>query len=433
VRVGYEQGSAAHYHEALATLAVAKRIAAANGAKTLAHVDMAAQYAESAGWQVTYLLALGRNAEARRVGDAANSVADRLLEERPGYRLALHATELIDSALGSSLTTELRPREALPFLARAEATSMTLVHLDPSNTITRNNLAVAHSAIGDAYWALGRLRTAATYYRDAVADGNAAIPGGFGFVMLQRVEAVEVANRIAKAGDYAGARASLLPVARAQRELERAQAGGGFDAFLGFSTQALGDADIDWHRGDAADAVRLAAAAIAKMQSAHASGGVQQYIHDYILWPLLLVRGEAQVVQGNYREAARSLRDALAVRTGVGDHTTDDRRDLGRISTWLALALGRGGHAAEARTVIEPVVMFQCSLAARNHGDEWQPVELAAALYAEALAEPRGRGPRLRAAAALLERVPAQIRATYDVRLWRRWIAAAIHATPAGG
>ena len=429
VRIGFEQNGSAGYDKSLATLAEAKRIAVAAGAKTLAHVDMAAQYAEATAWQVEDLLALGRNDEALRVGEDADAVADRLLEERPGYRLALHATQVIDTNLGSSLTTELRPRESLKFQARAVATSMTMVHLDPSNTITRNNLAVVHSGIADAYWAMGRLHEANSYYRSAVADENAAIPGGAQFVLLQRLFAFGAAYHSATVGDFAGAQSILVPNAAEQAALDRAQAKGGFPAALAFCTPTNAAADIAFERGDTATAVRLAAAAVARMQATHPDGGTQQSIHDANLGFSLLLLGQAQTVGGDDAAAARSLRNAYASRKAQGDRNTDDQRDLGRISTWLALALVRDGHAAEARTVIGPVVALQRGLAARNHGDQWQYVELAAALYADALAAPKPRSNELREAAALLDHVPAEMRATTTVRRWRGWIAAALRGT----
>ena len=77
------------------------------------------------------------------------------------------------------------------------------------------------------------------------------------------------------------------------------------------------------------------------------------------------------------------------------------------------------GRAADAEQVITPVVKFHRELAARNHGDEWQHVELASALYAQALADKRLRPALLKEAAALISSVPAEMRDFRSVRLWR--------------
>jgi hypothetical protein len=67
-------------------------------------------------------------------------------------------------------------------------------------------------------------------------------------------------------------------------------------------------------------------------------------------------------------------------------------------------------------------VKFQRELAANNHGDRWQPLELAGALYAEALCDPKQRGPLLHEASGLIDALPATLRALQDVRQWRERI-----------
>jgi hypothetical protein len=104
----------------------------------------------------------------------------------------------------------------------------------------------------------------------------------------------------------------------------------------------------------------------------------------------------------------------------------DDRRDGARVSTLLAVALAREGRAADAREIITPVVKFHRELAARNHGDEWQHVEFASALYAQALADKRQRPALLKEAATLIAGVPAEMRDLQSVRLWRDRIRAEV-------
>jgi tetratricopeptide (TPR) repeat protein len=425
VREGFEFTNNTDYGRSLATLAEAKQIAVANGAKTLVDADMAAQYAEATAWQVESLLALGRNADALAVGVDADALADRLLEQRPGYRLALHAIQVIDTNLGGSLTTELRPAEALKFQARSEASALTLVHLDPNNTITRNNLGVGHLGFGDAYWAMGRLRKATAYYDRALADINGAVQGGAQFVLLQRLFAITAAMRHAQIGDFAAAKAILVPDAEERAGLERAARNGGFGAALAFATPTAGDAEIALERGDYPTAARLAAAAVERMRATHPVGGTQQSIHDANLGFTSLLLGEAQCLHRDYPAAVRSLRAAYVSRESLGDHNIDDHRDIARISTWLALSLARSGRTVDAAKTIEPTVRLERSLALRNHGDEWQHVELAAVLYDQALVTQDRRGQLLHEAAALVRNVPPAIRDTVDVRIWREWIRAA--------
>src|SRR5258708_36568554 len=92
---------------------------------------------------------------------------------------------------------------------------------------------------------------------------------------------------------------------------------------------------------------------------------------------------------GNYVAAEADEREALAARKIWGTQAIPDQRDLGEVSTWLAMALARQGKTAEAAQLIGPVVKFQRGLASRNRSDRWLPLELARALYAQAPAEPR--------------------------------------------
>ena len=71
------------------------------------------------------------------------------------------------------------------------------------------------------------------------------------------------------------------------------------------------------------------------------------------------------------------------------------------------------------------MVKFQRELAARNHGDQWQPVELASALYAQALTDKNQRAKLLREAAAMLDNVSPTLRSLRDVRRWRERISEA--------
>jgi len=72
--------------------------------------------------------------------------------------------------------------------------------------------------------------------------------------------------------------------------------------------------------------------------------------------------------------------------------------------------------------VIGPVVKFHRALAAKNHGDRWQPVEPASALFAQALTDKTQSAALLREASALLDAAPANLRALHDVRQWRERI-----------
>jgi len=86
------------------------------------------------------------------------------------------------------------------------------------------------------------------------------------------------------------------------------------------------------------------------------------------------------------------------------------------------MALAREGHVDEAAQVIASVVKFEREIAAKNHGDQWAPVELAGALYAQSLTDTKASGALLKEAARLLDSTAATVRATHDMRQWRELV-----------
>jgi hypothetical protein len=125
---------------------------------------------------------------------------------------------------------------------------------------------------------------------------------------------------------------------------------------------------------------------------------------------------------GDYAAAESAERLAVESRKKYLTDAVGDRRDVAVKSTWLAMALARTGKLLEAAQVIAPAVQFERELAAKNHGDQWVPVELGGALYAEALADKKQSAALLREAARLLDGTAPTVRDTHDVRLWREWI-----------
>jgi tetratricopeptide (TPR) repeat protein len=129
--------------------------------------------------------------------------------------------------------------------------------------------------------------------------------------------------------------------------------------------------------------------------------------------------GHAEYLLGDFAAAEKAERAAVDARKKYLTDAVSDRRDVAEKSTWLAMTLARQGHLDEAAQVIDPVVKFHRELAAKNRGDRWQSLELACALYADALAEPKRSAALLREAAALVQGLPPAMQEVHDVRLWR--------------
>jgi hypothetical protein len=421
VRTGFEQDDASLHEDAVRTEREAQRMAADLGATNLSNLDMGAWYAEAAAWMINGLASLGRNDEAVRAGEDADALAARVLERRPGYRLALHAQQVIESGLSGVAQNDLNPAEGARFAERAEQVSLTLLKLDPANIISINNLGAGRSAAASALWQAGRLREAIAYNLKALQDFGQATPGG-GVFFFTRESTMAYASFMQNAiGDYSGAQATQATSAPYLAKLRQRDPGASELAALMEAVDKIVAANSAYERDDLGTARRLTAAAVSQLQGQTPRGALVGQYHFGRYFAFDLTARTAYRL-GDFAAAEQGERSALPEREAAGTTAIYDKRDLGGVSTWLAMAEARQGHLAEAAQTIAPVVTLERGLAARNHGDVWVPQELAAALYAEALAEPGKRPALLHEAATLLDGLAPEVRATRDARLWRTWV-----------
>jgi hypothetical protein len=423
-RLGYEQtnGGQSEQEAAVRSEQEAQRIAAALGARDLSNLDMGADYAEAGAWLTQGLANLGRNDEARRVGEDSDAVADQVLERRPGYRLALHAQQVIDSNLPGVALNDLDPLEAVRFGERSVQVSLTLLKLDPGNIVSINNLGASYGSLSSALWQAGRLRQAQEAGLQSLEDFGRATAGGANFFLDRAFDMAGQAYIHAEVGDFAGADATLAAGAPYLAKLRRSAPRGDNNLVLVELAGKLGAASVLYFRGDLAAVRALESENVRQLQAFTPRSGFETSVRHGGLYYGSVLLGWTQYRLGDFAAAEQTLRLAAGERRATGDRAVQDRRDLGLVSTWLAMALTRGGRAAEAASTIAPVVSFQRQLAARNRGDRWQPVELAAALYAQALADPAHAAPLLREAATLLDGVAPEVRGARDVQLWREWV-----------
>jgi hypothetical protein len=193
----------------------------------------------------------------------------------------------------------------------------------------------------------------------------------------------------------------------------------------------FGEGTLAMWRGDFAGARRAETEAVGLMQASTAHGATEEFWKTACVTFGVEQAGQAEYMLGDAAAAEKSMRAALDSHKHWPTHNDFDRRDDARMATLLAVALAREGRLADAEHVITPVVKFQRELAARNHGDEWQHVEFASALYAQALADKHQRPALLKQAAALIAAVPPEMRDLHSVRLWRDRIREELHARTA--
>jgi tetratricopeptide (TPR) repeat protein len=214
------------------------------------------------------------------------------------------------------------------------------------------------------------------------------------------------------------AEANLANALRLTAELHQSAAPGSSIPAMSQCLSEYGRAAVAMWRGDAASARRITEEVVGVMKSLQPKGGLETFYQNICTFSAFNVHGQAAYMLGDYAGAERAARDALEARARWPVQNDQERRDRAEASIGLALALARQGRAAQALEVINPVVKLQRELAARNHGDQWQQLELASALYVEALCDPVRRAALLKEAATLVNSVPAAMRSLHSVRRW---------------
>jgi conflict system STAND superfamily ATPase len=430
VRLGYQQLRADKREDAIRTEDEVRKIAADLGARDLTNLDMGAYYAEASGWLVEALTELGRNDEARRTGEDAVALADKVLERQPGFRLALHAEQIILGNLGSMASDNLDPQAALHVYQRGEQVSLTLLKLDPSNVVSMNNLGVAHSSLAEVYSSAGRLREAVHYRLKALEDYSHATVGGPNFYMTRADTIGPLVYFQGEIGDFTGAEATITGTAPYVARLRGSEPKGSNAVFVVDEILKLATSIVAFHRDDFPTARRTAADVAAQFEAMKPIGGFQAVQRHIFQWvPLHFIVTPAAYQLGDFPAAAQAERTALVEHKASGAATLDDQRTMASMSTWLAMALAREGRLSEAAAIIAPVIKFERGLAARNRGDQWVPVELAGSLYAEALTDPGKRVALLREASGLLAGLTREMSTGHTVQRWRALIRQAQQGT----
>jgi hypothetical protein len=421
-RIGWEQGSAHKPEEAARTEREVMGVATALGARDLRDLDMAAYYAEAGGWLATSLVGLGRYDEGRRASNDSLAVADRVLERRPGDRLALHAEQILTGMLAQAAEDQLDPAAALGPAARQEQASLTLLKLDPNNVTSLNNLAVAEGQLADALWSAGRLRESMPYRLKQLDAQRRAAAGGAQFVETYSGALVGVVFTQASLGDAAAATSTLAAGKPQLAQWLRNEPASSAVVVLSYAGYAIAEAFAAYERDDYAAAGRAASGAVRSLQAMTPQGEQAKFIKQIIAQFAYDTEARAEYFGGEFAAAERSETAAAAERKAAGVDSNGDHQRLDEILTWLALAQGRQGHMSEAARTIAPVIEFERQLATRNHGDRWQPQALASALYVQALTDPARRGALLGEAQRLLDGLAPEVRATRDAQLWRQWV-----------
>lgn len=427
VRQGYQLTSGTDNNDAIPIERKAMSIAASLGARDFSNLEMGAWYAEGGAWLVTALANAGQDEEALQVGEDAAAVADKVLEVRPGYRLALHAEQVIESNLAGATQDLLDPAHGLQVSQRSVQVSETLLKLDPKNVTSMNNLGVAHQGVGQSLWAMGKFKEAMPWYVKGLGDFNNAAAGGRGFMLVRAYIMADTAVHEATVGDLETAERLITEGKPFDEQVRKLSAPGSLPTLLVTAAETLSAAQIAYERDDLATAHRLTAQVIGPFREAKPVGSHEELQKSSVMYATSLLMTRVEFGRGDYVAAENAAREGLKFRKIVSYGAVQDFREINELATWLTLALVRQGRLAEAAQTIAPVVKFQRDLKPKNQGDVWQPYELANALYAQALTDPKQAPALLREATSLFDHLPASMRNLHDVRQWRARIEEARH------
>jgi hypothetical protein len=395
------------------------------GGKDPANVDQAAEYAELSAWDISALSNLGRNEEAQRVGNFAVTLADKVLELRPGNRVAMHAEQVLISVLAGVAANELNAAETLRVAKRGDQISTVLLNLDPKSIASLTNLGEQLLATGDAYATLGQLHAAIPFYTQAFDLLARTSVGGGGPALLYAYFLGAYADNESQFGEFAAAAATLVRF-EAVRGAIKNEAKSSIVPQLVDGLAKYGESAVALRRDDLETAQRVAAEGVSETQATKAEPGFEQLQKNVTLYSNANILGHAEYRLGHYAAAEAAERIAIEARRKYQDQAVADKRDIAEKSTWLAMALIKEDKIAEAAEIINPVVKFHRELVARNHGDQFEPTELAAALYAQALTDKVHRTALLQEATQLIDSVATETRNQHDVRQMRERIQQAL-------
>jgi tetratricopeptide (TPR) repeat protein len=404
--------------KAVATLEKALKQAAGLGARDVKDTYVSGLYTDAGAWLVVALLTQGRSDEARSIAEEASDVADGILALNPGDRTALYALALMQQSLGDASTSALRPEEAVPPYLRAAAVQQTLVDFDPKNMVAQNNLASVQWSTAEAYWAMGQVDEALEMLDTARATLRISGAGGTWSRLAQFRFLSHIAWRTADAGDFGKSRGIIDELKSYIPALRKGEPAGSLAVPFAELMQLRAESRLALARGDANAARDISADMDARLQAMRPDNETDvqwKYASTYFAND---VKSQAEIALKEFDAAERSARAALAAKERWIFEPNTDARVKADVSTNIALALVGQGKPAEARQVIEPVVKLHRDLASRNRGDENQKVEMAAALYAAALADPQRRASLLRESRALLDGLPGSVKALASTRVW---------------
>jgi tetratricopeptide (TPR) repeat protein len=388
----------------------------------LGDLNSAALFVEATAWQMWGLVADGRAADAIKSGGEARTVADRLLEKRPGHMMALRARALLLANFGDLENERLRFKASIPFYAAAARDYESLTKVDAGNTISWNNLSGQQNGLGLMTEGTGNPREGLKHLR---AAARSASQGGLTPVRAFNASSVwwHIARVEAEQGNHEAARAAL---AENRRLLELAYSNAPEGSFRrGFlSTFAdKNEAAIALRRGDYAFARDRAGEVARRFESLKPETQPQKYGRADNLVETLEIASIAAYMLRDYAAAEAAARRAVEVGKERSPQTNVFEKVFqAEVHALHAMALAKLGRLVEARRALEPAEKTYAAFGDTREAG-WIRMRQSTLWLGKALAYPGDSRRYLEEAARAIDEQPAALRQTSPLVMIRNEIA----------
>ena len=423
LRAGWLQYRRGELDRGIATLETGRAALAGAGALDLSDLPAAVSHAEISAWLGEALNFAGRQSEAEGIFTDSIALTEKILKMRPGHMGALRAGQLATSNFGDMLLASMRMSDGATELRAAEIYGVQLANLDPANFLTWNNLGESQLILGQAVAQTGQPLAALAPMRLGMQSYARGDQTNFYIAWGTLEFGLFLANLEADLGDHAASATTLARLQAVHASASTRADDSGHEALD--CALAVARSSTLLIAGDAAGAAATAQRAFIT-NGKGVSDDEQRTFTESCRGRLSAVIGDAELTFGGYGSAEAALKEALARGGPAAARTDREKRWAAQVSTLLALTLVHQGKLEESRSVIRPVLAFQRDLYARNRDDRSQHVELAAAIYAAALADGAHRAALLTEASGLLARLPAQMRTQRSVGVWTERIKQSI-------
>jgi tetratricopeptide (TPR) repeat protein len=381
----------------------------------------AAAFAESTSWLMDALQGLGRQEEARTLGEEAYKVTEQVLERRPGHMMALRSHALLASNLGETAVYEMRLKDALRYFERSVSDWDAFLRLDPGNTIAYNNHAASSLALGFTLEGLGRPAAAARTFRAAgERDVNVKLTPSlarnifFPWAHAARVEA--------DMGNMPASREAFTQAGRFQRVFIEGSAANPGARAIGMAVKANFEANFALMENDYATMRVKGREAAAFLETTIPPSEAGKLIRLESLARAAWYEAMAALGLRDHGEAERAGRRAVELAKQVPPRTPIQAFERIDLHFPHAIALARLGRHADARAALEPVKKHFADPKAVGDSPASSAL-MANALYAEAVATPERASALLAEAARRIDAAPAEMRRLKTVVKLREDIA----------